>query len=322
MGEARDRTLARLDPELVSLLDMLPELVFTKETLPQLRIDILTILASREDSQAQPRHALAPGRDGAPDVPLLIYNGEGAQDRPAILYIHGGGMVIGSAHMASARLAGWAERLGAVGVSVEYRLAPETPFPGPQEDCYAALQWMVVHADAIGINPARIVVIGESAGGCLAASLALMVRDRGDLPLAGQALIYPMLDHRTGTDAGLWRNAFAGHLGWKVEDNRFGWDCLRGDYMVDDSRKGWFSPALAEDLSGLPPCFISAAALDLLVDEDMDYARRLNAAGVAVEAHLYPGAIHGFDMFPTAQVSRQANADIEAWLAAHIHSTI
>ena len=199
-------------------------------------------------------------------------------------------------------------------LAVDYRLAPETPFPGPQEDNYAALLWLVEHADELGVDPTRIVVMGESAGGGLAASLALMARDRAGPRLAGQVLVYPMLDWRTGGPECRWNNGHTGEWIWTRDKNRFGWEALRGDYAPTDERKGWFSPALAEDLSGLPPAYILTGALDLFLDEDLDYARRLIDAGVSCELHVYPGAIHAFEMVPETRLAAQAASDLKRGL--------
>jgi acetyl esterase len=224
-------------------------------------------------------------------------------------------MVIGSAEMSRASMPPVALTHDVVVVSVEYRLAPETAFPGPQEDCYSGFLWLVEHAGALGVDPNRITVMGESAGGGLAAALTQMVRDRGGQRLAGQVLIYPMLDHRTGGADCQWRNPSTGEFIWKPRNNQFGWESLRGPYLPNDARKGWFSPALAESLADLPPAYIAVGALDLFLDEDLDYARRLSAAGVPVEVHVYPGAIHGYDMMSEAAVSKQAYGNLSAALA-------
>ncbi|HEY6870928.1 MAG TPA: alpha/beta hydrolase, partial [Novosphingobium sp.] len=258
-----------------------------------------------------------PGPGG--DLALRIYRPQGNGPFPLLVFFHGSGFVLCSLDTHDGMCRNLCAGGQCIVVSVDYRLAPETPFPGPQEDCYAALEWLSTHAAELGVDPARIVVIGESAGGGLSAALAQMVRDRAELQLAGQALIYPMLDYRTGSPASPWHNPYAGQQVWTAPNSQFGWASLRGDYAIDDHRKGWFSPAMADDLTGLAPAFVSAAALDLLVDEDIDYARRLNAAGVAVEAHLYPGAFHGFDGFDGARVSRAANAHLEAWLARQLY---
>ncbi|MGN6496875.1 MAG: alpha/beta hydrolase fold domain-containing protein, partial [Tsuneonella sp.] len=165
-------------------------------------------------------------------------------------------------------------------------------------------------AAALGADPANLVVTGESAGGGLAAAVALMARDRGGPALAGQVLVYPMLDHRTGGPECQWKNPSTGEFIWTPEGNRVGWGALKGDYAANDERKGWFSAALADDLSGLPPTWIGTGSLDLFFDEDLDYARRLAAAGVPVELHSYPGAIHAFNVMAEAGVSKRFSADM------------
>lgn len=257
----------------------------------------------------------------SPDVPLLVLNppSENVQ-RSAILYIHSGGMVIGSADEVLQQMPEVALRYDCPVVSVEYRLAPETPFPGPQEDCYAALRWMVDHAAELGIDPARISVMGMSAGGGLSASLCQMARDRNEFSIAGQILIIPMLDWRTGGPQDIYKNPVAGEFIWPADCNQYGWQSLRGDYNVQDSRKGWFSPAEASSLSGLPPAYLFAGALDILVDEDVDYARRLMAAGVPTELHVYAGAVHGFNLVPGTALGTQFQADLDRALSKILNS--
>lgn len=248
-----------------------------------------------------------------PGGPLSIYWFDpvpGGKQRAALLHIHGGGMIIGSACEMQHGPASIAVALGIPVASVDYRLAPETPFPGPQEDCLAALRWLAGNAPSLGIDPARIGVIGESAGGGLAAGTALMARDTAGPALAAQVLVYPMLDHRTGSDACPYANRSTGEFVWTRASNRFGWQALRGDYRVEDERKGWFSPSLADDLSGLPPTLILTGSLDLFFDEDLNYARRLADAGVPLELHSYPGAIHGFNLMPGAAVTKAFDRDL------------
>ena len=234
----------------------------------------------------------------------------GATGRAALYHIHGGGMILGSAKDMQAGPSAMAAALGIPVLSVEYRLAPETPFPGPQQDCLDGLAWLAANAAELGIDPDRIAIIGESAGGGLAAATALMARDTGGPRLAAQVLVYPMLDHRTGGDACRWNNRSTGEWVWTRSANRFGWEALRGDYPADDAHKGWFSPALADNLSGLPPTLLLTGSLDLFFDEDLDYARRLVDAGVPVELHSYPGAIHAFNMMAEAAISQAFARDM------------
>jgi triacylglycerol lipase len=189
-------------------------------------------------------------------------------------------------------------------VSVDYRLAPETVFPGSIEDCYAGLAWVFANAAEQGFDTARIGVMGESAGGGLAAALALLARDRGEYPLAFQQLIYPMLDDRNGSGAE--PHPFVGEYVWTPEKNRFGWEALLGHAPGGADVSPYAAPARATDLSGLPPTFLYAGALDLFLEENLDYARRLARAGVPIEFHLFPGAFHAFELQADAYVSRQA----------------
>ncbi len=303
-----------VDPEILPVLDALPSLGgLTRENLAQARSGMVGGQGYPDNLPLAPKICHASGRDGAPDVELYVYTPESSnRPRAAILHIHGGGMIIGSAEMSKMSLPGIALANDVVAVSVEYRLAPETPFPGPQEDCYAALAWLVENANQLGVDPKRIIVIGESAGGGLAAALTLMVRDRGEYSLAGQVLTYPMLDHRTGGGDCAYNNPATGEFVWTPALNQLGWECLRGDYGVTDARKGWFSPARADSLAALPPAFIMVGSLDLFVDEDLDYARRLGAAGVPVELHVYPGGFHGFNMAAEARIALQSGRDLMA----------
>jgi acetyl esterase/lipase len=200
--------------------------------------------------------------------------------------------------------------LGIPVASVEYRLAPEAPFPAPQEDCLCGLIWLAAHSEELGIDAARIAIIGESAGGGLAAATALMARDTKSANITGQILVYPMLDHRTGSDRCPYGNKLTGEFVWDRPSNRFGWEALRGDYEPDDGTKGWFSPAMADDLVGLPATWIGVGSLDLFLDENLDYAQRLVSAGVPLELHVYPGAIHGFDMMGHTAIAQAFNQDL------------
>lgn len=293
------------------MLDAFPALEFTAETLPVIRAIFGTPMPDAPTPALEPEQMLIKGRNGAPDVRILIFDPPGRTGKAAILHIHGGGMVLGYTAANDVANAAMAVALGIMIVSVDYRLAPEAPFPGPQEDCMAALDWIVANSAARGIDPSRIAVAGDSAGGGLAASVALMARDEGHISLRAQFLTYPMLDHRTGTEErpGL---PHTGEFIWSRAHNQFGWEALRGDYACGDAHAGWFSPALATDLAGLPPTFIATGALDLFLEEDLEYVRRLAGAGVPVELHVYPGAFHAFNIMPTAQITQSYNRDMAA----------
>lgn len=315
MTEQRD-TIHLVDPETLPLLDALGRAVpFTRELLPAMREAAAASYAALGTPQVEPEIKRIAGPGG--DLDIYWYDPDpGARDRPALLHIHGGGMIMGSAKAMMAGPSGIAKALGIPVASVEYRLAPETPFPGPQEDCFAALKWLAAEADALGVDASRLGVLGESAGGGLAASVAQMTRDLGGPALAAQILVYPMIDHRTGSEDCRWSNRTTGEFIWTRQSNRFGWEALRGDYAVDDDRKGWFSPSLGEDLSGLAPTWIGTGSLDLFFDENLDYARRLVDAGVPVELHSYPGAIHAFNVIAEARIAKAFSRDMLGAIAA------
>jgi acetyl esterase/lipase len=217
--------------------------------------------------------------------------------------MHGGGYVGGSAKEYLGHVQSVAEALDCVIVTVEYRLAPETAYPGSLEDNYAALRWTYAHADEIGLDRARLAIMGESAGGGHAAALAVAARDRGEIPIVLQVLIYPMIDDRTGTTAPV--PAHIGSLVWTTESNRIGWTALLGHAPGGAHTPPEAAVARLADLSGLPPTFIAVGGLDLFVEEDLVYATRLINAGVPTELYVAPGAFHAFDLVaPDAAVSK------------------
>ncbi len=197
--------------------------------------------------------------------------------------------------------------LGCAIFSVDYRLAPETRFPGSLEDCYSVLLWLATNAKRLGVSVSCLGVKGESAGGGLAAALALLTRDRSGPRLAFQHLIYPMLDDRTGTD--LDPNPYTGDFVWTRQQNDFGWSSLLGKQPGSPGVPAYAAAARGENLTGLPPTFIGVGSLDLFLDENLAYAGRLSRAGVEVELHVYPGAIHRFYEAPDARVAQAAERD-------------
>lgn len=228
---------------------------------------------------------------------------------PAVLHVHGGGMIAGEALTFAPVMAKQVAETGLQYFDVEYRLAPEHPHPAPVEDTYAALTWIIAHADELNVDPRRIGIQGESAGGGIAASVSLMARDRKlQPPLAKVILTYPMLDYRNVKPVS---SVLDKHLFWTVESNITGWTALLGkDKMASDNIDPYASLAYAEDLSGLPATFIDLGGLDLFRDEDVQYAGRLIAADVPVELHIYPGVPHAFGAIaPLAAVSQFAAAN-------------
>lgn len=225
----------------------------------------------------------------------------------AALYLHGGGMIFGLSELGAlydSAVRGYVAASGVPMLLVDYRVAPESPHPIPLQDCYAALVWLAEHADELGIEPTRVAVMGDSAGGGLAAALCLLARDRGGPPVAQQLLICPMLDDRTpAPDPQL-----LPFLTWTYDDNITGWQALLGDTAGTAAPHA--AAARASDLSGLPPAYVDVGDLDILGDEAIGYARRLAHAGVATELHVHPGCPHTFELLaPGAAVSRRAIAD-------------
>lgn len=243
--------------------------------------------------------------DGA-QLLLRWYSKDGAGSGSAALYLHGGGMILGRVALFDGPVARYVAASGVPMLSVEYRRAPEHRHPTPVEDSYAGLMWLHEHATALGVDPSRIAVMGDSAGGGLAAAVALMARDRHGPALARQILIMPMLDDRnTVPDPEL--TPFAA---WTYDDNATGWGALLGDAAGGPGVSPYAAPARLTDAAGLPAAYIEVGQLDVFRDEDLDYALRLSRAGVPVEFHLHPGVIHEFDQvaFDT-DVARRATAD-------------
>jgi acetyl esterase/lipase len=250
------------------------------------------------------REVMIPGPAGAPQVKVYVTGDVAGAAKPALLHIHGGGYILGSAHESRGIIQEIAATHNCVAVTVEYRLAPETAFPGSLEDNYAALRWMHANAKELGIDTSRIAVGGESAGGGHAAALAIAVRDRAEFSLCLQALIYPMLDDRTGSTRKL--APFMGQYIWTPEDNRYGWTSLLGVPAGSASVPANSVPARVENLAGLAPAWIGVGSIDLFAPEDLEYAQRLMAAGVPVEVNLVPGGFHGFNFIAAdASLSQQ-----------------
>ncbi len=255
---------------------------------------------------------VVPGAPGGPDVPVQIIGAvSSAKPRPALLHIHGGGFILGRPEDATPVCQTIAAELDCLVVNVDYRLSPETPFPGPVEDCYAALAWLHRNAAALGVDRDRIAVMGESAGGGLAAMVAIAARDRREVKLRYQVLIYPMLDDRTGSTRRV--PPSIGRIGWNEAGNRFGWSCFLGAPAGKGQPPRGASPARVADLSGLAPAFIGVGGIDLFVEEDLEYARRLVLAGVPTQFQLTPGAYHGFDF--VAPQARPSKAFTAAWMS-------
>jgi acetyl esterase/lipase len=300
-----------LDPELGQLIESFAYLEYSDETLQQMR-EMLPVAPATSPSGVEREDRVI---SGEPEVVVRTHrptNPTGSA--PAVLSMHGGGYIIGNRSIDDARLAHWCTKFGVVGVSVEYRLSPETTYPGPLEDCYLALHWLFEHADELGVDRRRVGVTGVSAGGGLAAGLALLVRDRGEGEIAFQLLDCPMLDDRQSMPS----RQRAGMPMWSREANDFGWRNYLGGLYGTADVPAYAAPFRTDDLAGLPPAYVSVGALDGFLDEDVAYATRLNAAGVPAELHVYPHAPHGFQLFSGAALADRANRHMDEWLAAQL----
>jgi acetyl esterase/lipase len=298
-----------LDDEIAPALAAAPVgFELSADALPAMRAARSEMFAALELSDAVVRTDHVVSID--PRVVVRVHRPKGVDGPlPCIYSIHGGGYVLGSYDMDDAKFDRQCGHFPCVGVSVEYRLAPETPYPGPLDDCYAGLRWTYEHAAELGIAPDRIGISGVSAGGGLAAALALLARDRGEVPVAFQLLECPMLDDRQVTSS----SRLDGLPIWSREANEFGWRSYLGDRYGGDV-PAYAAAARATDLAGLPPALVIVGGADGFRDEDIEYALRLNQAGVPTELHVLPGAPHGVQMFTDSVVARRWNQMVTQWL--------
>ncbi|MER6178609.1 alpha/beta hydrolase [Streptosporangium sp. NPDC001681] len=296
-----------IDPEsrvpLDGLLGMLPGGFNAIPDIVQRRAAVAGMMGALEvpeNPNVTKEDRTVPGPDGEPDITVRIYRPVNVSGTlPGIYYIHGGGMILGNVAGEDAAATMICDQVGAVVVSVEYRLAPEHPHPAPVEDCYAGLVWTAKNAGELGIDPERLAIYGASAGGGLTIGTALLARDRGGPALSFMMPIYPMVDDRNETpssheitDIGIWDRA----------GNIEAWNWYLGGKEADR----YAAPARAEDLSGLPPAFIDVGTVDLFRDEDIAFAQRLMQAGVPTELRVTPGSYHASETFaPEAELSRR-----------------
>ena len=310
---------SELDEQHASVLSLLPPDLFDLSDIAAARVRLDGLLAMLPDpplpDDVTISEVTAPGTDGGIDVRLKIYTPDDLESRAGAMYwIHGGGMVLLSADDDDVQCALRAHEHRCVVVSVDYRLAPETPAPGPVDDCFAGLVWLAGHADELGVDVARIMIGGASAGGGLAAGTALRARDAGGPALCAQLLVYPMLDHRNETPSS---HAIQDARVWNRSANIDAWSA----YLGDDAPTIYSSPSLADDLAGLPPAHVSVGTFDMFHDEDVAYAAALELAGVACELHVYPGAFHASPGFlPEHPLSVGWAADERAFTARSLAS--
>src|SRR5580704_3825642 len=301
-----------VDPELLPALKQFPAFELSLEMVGKFRQ--MPGMAALPAPAPQPVERHIPGPPGAPEVRLWVVDPAPLEKgKPLLLHMHGGGFMMTNP-MLMPQIQGIATDCHCVVVSVDYRLAPETHYPGALEDNYAALKWVHAHSAELGIDRSRIAVGGESAGGGHAASLAIHARDRNkeDVPICFQLLIYPQLDDRTGSSNPA--PPAIGNFMWTASANRLAWSSLLGVPGGSSRVPAAAVPARVASVAGLPPAWIGVGAIDLFVEEDMEYARRLVHAGVATELLVVRGAFHGFDILvPDAEVSKQFSA---SWKSA------
>jgi acetyl esterase len=300
--------VSQLDPELAAVVPSLDYYDLSDIEVGR-RLDIeLTAQATEFPDLPSDRvdvvERTLPGPPGAREIPARIYTPRDATGPlGAVLLIHGGAFCCGDIESDHARSIYYAGDCDCLVLNIEYRLAPENPYPAAVEDCYAALEWIAVNHAVLGVDPARVAVAGESAGGALAAATALLAHDRGGPQVALQMLLFPVLDHRLKTRS---MCEFTDTPVWHAEGNRLMWDYYVG-HLRPDRVPAYASPALRGDLAGVAPAYIATAEFGPVRDEGLEYAVRLLDAGVSAEIHNYPGAFHVFDMVvPTANISQRA----------------
>jgi acetyl esterase/lipase len=308
------------DPEVQAVLDELaknPQPPLTRDTLPRDGVDRMfpdndAVIAGR-DIEWEDR--VIPGPAGAPEIEITVFRPADTRGAalPAFVNIHGGGMIVGHRSWETRRVIDIVDEHRVVAVNVEYRLAPENPYPAGVEDCYAAFVWVHENAAELGVDPERIVVGGGSAGGGLTAAVALLARDRQGPVMAGQLLLCPMIDNTNTTVASL---QYDGIGTWQREMNLLAWSCVLGDDLAfRPDAPAYAAPSRAADVAGLPPAFIEVGEAEAFRDEDTEYALRIWATGGQAELHVWGGGAHGFDMYmPEAEISRAALSARASWL--------
>ena len=297
---------AKIDTELLPALDDFPALEIDRDNIKKIRALLFerAPMPSTVAVQGEELKIVKADRE----IPIVIYRKSSSPRQPAVLWIHGGGYIFGSAYDERAKAI--ADFCDCTVISVEYRLAPEHPFPAGPEDCMAALEWIFDNAESIGIKTDKIAIGGASAGAGMAAGVSLMNRDGRDLPLCFQLLLYPMLDNLHATPSGKIHN----HPVWKRSTSFNAWEMyLNG--TPGEAASEYAAPSRAESLKGLPPTYISVGSEDLFRDEDISFGQRLIKDGVPCEMSIFPGMYHAGEGFaPTAKVSQRLNRSFLAAL--------
>ena len=295
------------DPEIADVLETLPPIEFNAATLDLMR-QLMPGPAPCPPDISRTDHVVSTG----PSVVVTMHRPADLADAlPCIYWIHGGGLVAGNRHMDDDELDRWCRALSCACVSVEYRLAPEHPYPSALDDCWAGLVWLLDQSRELRIDRDRVVIAGRSAGGGLAAAVALRARALGGPPSGGLLLEYAMLDDRQETPS----SRTDGLAMWTRESNAFGWRSYLGEVVGTAAVPVLAAPGRATELDRLPPTCIVVGGADGFRDEDVTFAAALMSAGVPTELHVYPGAPHGFHVFAAAGVTARASRDERDWLA-------
>ncbi|MFJ1709231.1 alpha/beta hydrolase [Kitasatospora sp. NPDC088346] len=321
------RSRPAIDSELAAALQAVPigpNGVFDLTDIPTTRQAVRaladSIASTIPDELTVTAHEIQVPRAEGPEVPIVLLLPQNAPGPlPVLVWFHAGGQVLGFAAQDTPWLKPLSAALGCAIVSVDYRLAPETPAPGAAEDGYTAYQWISDNATDLGLDPTRVGLVGQSGGGGIAAATALLIRDRGAAAPLFQLLMYPMLDDRNTTDS----SHEITDIGiWDRSTNIAAWQAILGDRAGTEDVTSYCAVSRATDLAGLPPTFIGVGELDLFRDENLDYAARLRAHGVPVELHLYPGAYHAFDMFaPESHLATSFHHTLNDYLVRYFTKT-
>ncbi len=286
---------SKVHPELQSVFKQSPSIHYSSKTLWLIRLLISSMPAPKAPEDMSIKNIKIDNRDGNAKIRLRIYQPVNpASATPVLIWMHGGGYIIGKPEMEDTVCIPFVRELGISIVSVDYRLAPKHPFPAGLEDCYSALMWAKQNSESFGFDASRIAIGGTSAGGGLAAALVQMAYDRKEVSPVFQLLTYPMLDDRTALHRDI---DDSNSPTWSQKSNRFGWESYLGKHYGADEIPAYSVPARREDLSGLPPAWIGVGTLDVFYEEDMMYAQRLKEAGIECDLNIVEGAFHGFDVF-------------------------
>ncbi|MBK7448630.1 MAG: alpha/beta hydrolase [Anaerolineales bacterium] len=289
-----ENKVSKTHPDLQDALKKIPAINYNKMNLWLIRLGIALIPGPKAPAEVSIENIFIAGKDEKSKIRLRIYHPKATQtNTPVLLWIHGGGYIIGKPEMEDTICIQFVRELGISIVSVDYRLAPKHAFPAGLEDCYSALIWIKQNSESFGFDITRIAIGGTSAGGGLAASLAQLAHDRKEVTPVFQLLTYPMLDDRTALHRDI---DDSNSPAWSQKSNRFGWESYLGEHYGADEILAYAVPARREDLTGLPPAWIGVGTLDVFYEEDMMYAQRMKEAGIECDLNVVEGAFHGFDV--------------------------